>query len=120
MLNVGNASIRCVRSMVDRQLCTFTLKRNGPFGDEHVPGTYAFPFLTVIDSSRFGNAAVGLSSGIGQNLPAASALGTVGKEGLRRAVLGGALGLLLTVFYAVPAIGDAKRVNVDFSDMWRR
>ena len=26
-------------STVDRQLCTLTLNRNGPFGDEHVPGT---------------------------------------------------------------------------------
>ena len=38
------------------------------------------------------------------------ALGTVGGEGLRRTLAGGALGFLLTVSYAVPAIGDAKRV----------
>ncbi|MCU1278167.1 MAG: rane protein of unknown function [bacterium] len=38
------------------------------------------------------------------------ALGTVGRAGLRRAVAGAALGFLLTVGYAVPAIGDAKRV----------
>jgi hypothetical protein len=37
-------------------------------------------------------------------------LGTVGRGGLRRAVAGGVLGFLLTVSYAVPAIGDAKRV----------
>ncbi|HXU72425.1 MAG TPA: hypothetical protein VN947_24050 [Polyangia bacterium] len=38
------------------------------------------------------------------------ALGTVSRAGLRRAVTGGVLGFLLTVGYAVPAIGDAKRV----------
>jgi hypothetical protein len=37
-------------------------------------------------------------------------LRTVPRAGLKRAVAGGGLGLLLTVFYAVPAIGDAKRV----------
>ncbi|MGZ3426703.1 MAG: glycosyltransferase family 39 protein, partial [Polyangia bacterium] len=38
------------------------------------------------------------------------ALRTVSRDGVRRAVVGGALGFLLTVGYAVPAIGDAKRV----------
>ncbi|MGZ3438816.1 MAG: hypothetical protein ACXVDD_04850 [Polyangia bacterium] len=38
------------------------------------------------------------------------ALRTVSRDGMRRAVVGGALGFLLTVGYAVPAIGDAKRV----------
>jgi hypothetical protein len=37
-------------------------------------------------------------------------LGTVGRVGLRRAIAGAALGFLLTVGYAVPAIGDAQRV----------
>jgi hypothetical protein len=38
------------------------------------------------------------------------ALGTVGWPGVRRTVAGAALGFLLTVGYAVPAIGDAQRV----------
>ena len=37
-------------------------------------------------------------------------LRTVGRAGFRRAVAGAALGFLLTVGYAVPAIGDAQRV----------
>src|SRR2546430_13176015 len=36
-------------SIVERQLWTFTLKRNGPFGDEHVPDTYARLPRTTID-----------------------------------------------------------------------
>ena len=37
-----------VVSIVDRQLWTLTLKRNGPFGDEQVPGTYArLPLMTI-------------------------------------------------------------------------
>ena len=39
MLSVGNAPGLCSMSIVDRQLWTLTLNRNGPFGDEHVPGT---------------------------------------------------------------------------------
>jgi hypothetical protein len=38
------------------------------------------------------------------------ALRTVSREGVRRTVAGGALGFLLTVGYAVPAIADAQRV----------
>ncbi len=38
------------------------------------------------------------------------ALGTVTRAGFRRAAAGAALGFFLTVGYAVPAIGDAKRV----------
>ena len=56
MLSVSNASRFCSMSTVERQLCTLTLKRNGPFGEEHVPGTYARLPLMVMDSSRFGNA----------------------------------------------------------------
>lgn len=41
------------------------------------------------------------------------ALRTVGADGLRRAIAGAALGFVLTVFYAVPAIGDAKRVWIE-------
>lgn len=37
-------------------------------------------------------------------------LRTTSREGIRRTVAGAALGFLLTVGYAVPAIGDAKRV----------
>src|SRR5262249_1229035 len=54
MLSVGNASDFWSVSIVERQLCTLTLNRNGPFGDEQVPGTYARSPLIVIDSSRFG------------------------------------------------------------------
>ena len=39
MLRVLNASVSASMSIVERQLCTLTLKRNGPFGDEQVPGT---------------------------------------------------------------------------------
>src|SRR4030095_13254765 len=39
MLSVVNASVSRSVSIVERQLCTLTLNRNGPFGDEHVPGT---------------------------------------------------------------------------------
>src|SRR5262245_5048820 len=39
MLSVVNASAFSLMSIVDRQLCTLTLKRKGPFGDEQVPGT---------------------------------------------------------------------------------
>ena len=53
-------------SIVDRQLWTLTLNRNGPFGDEHVPGTYARSPLIVIDSRRFGNAPVTLSNTAGE------------------------------------------------------
>ena len=35
----GKASSAASVSIVERQPCTFTLKRNGPFGDEQVPGT---------------------------------------------------------------------------------
>jgi hypothetical protein len=38
------------------------------------------------------------------------AMKTVSREGFRRTLLGALLGLSLTVFYAVPAIGDANRV----------
>ena len=38
MLSVLNASVFCSISMVERQLCTLTLNRNGPFGEEQVPG----------------------------------------------------------------------------------
>ena len=38
MLSVLNASRFCSMSMVDRQLWTLTLNRNGPFGEEQVPG----------------------------------------------------------------------------------
>ena len=49
-------------SIVERQLWTFTLKRNGPFGDEHVPDTYARLPRTTMASSRLGNAPVTLSN----------------------------------------------------------
>ena len=42
-----------------------------------------------------------------------AALRTVGAEGFKRAFLGAALGLLMTVFYAIPAIQDAGRVWID-------
>ena len=42
------ASASCTVSIVERQLWTFTLKRNGPFGDEQVPGTYAMLPLMVM------------------------------------------------------------------------
>ena len=32
-------STSCVVSIVDTQLCTLTLKRKGPFGEEQVPVT---------------------------------------------------------------------------------
>src|SRR5262245_60296067 len=39
MFSVLNFSTSFAVSTVDRQLCTFTLNLNGPFGDEHVLGT---------------------------------------------------------------------------------
>ena len=61
MFNVGKASVSASVSSDDRQLWTLTLKRNGPFGDEHVPATYAISPLITIDSSRLGKAPVTLS-----------------------------------------------------------
>src|SRR5262249_17955029 len=61
MLSVGRASSSRRVSIEDRQLWTFTLKRNGPFGDSQVLGTYAMDPRIEIDSSRLGNAPVVLS-----------------------------------------------------------
>ena len=58
----SKASASCTVSITERQLWTFTLKRNGPFGDEQVPETYARLPRTMIDSSRLGNAPVTLSN----------------------------------------------------------
>src|SRR5437773_6713463 len=61
MFSVVNAATPFVMSTPDRQLWTFTLKRNGPFGEEHVPGTYAMlPQMRTL-SSRLGNAPETLS-----------------------------------------------------------
>ncbi|HEY2747274.1 MAG TPA: 6-pyruvoyl-tetrahydropterin synthase-related protein [Polyangia bacterium] len=41
------------------------------------------------------------------------ALRTIGKDGIRRALFGAALGFLACVFYAVPALFDSKRIWIE-------